>query len=84
MNDDTRLDERVRSLLVQRKGDWPGIAQRADVSHSWISQFVRGKIPNPGFATLLRLDAELNSAAGAGAATATATEPGGATQQAAA
>ncbi len=56
---DARLDDRVRALLVAKKGDWPRIALKADVSHSWISQFVRGKIPNPGFATLTRLEAEL-------------------------
>ena len=60
---DARLDEHVRSLLVARKGDWPRIAAQAEVSHSWISQFVRGKIPNPGFATLKRLEAELSATA---------------------
>lgn len=28
---------------------------KAGISHSWISQFVRHKIPNPGYATLRRL-----------------------------
>ncbi len=55
----TTLDIEVRKALEERRGDWGRIAKRADVSHSWISQFVRAKIPNPGYATLLRLHAEL-------------------------
>ncbi len=49
------LDDLVRRMLAERRGDWPRIAREADVSHSWISQFVRGKIDNPGYATLRRL-----------------------------
>jgi len=39
------------------RGDEPD----ADVSHSWVSQFVRGKIPNPGYATLKRIQAALGA-----------------------
>jgi transcriptional regulator with XRE-family HTH domain len=53
------IDTEVRNLLERRRGDWPRLAKLADVSHSWMSQFVRGKIPNPGFATLKRLRAAL-------------------------
>ena len=53
--DETPLDAEVRSLLEARRGEWPGIAEGAGISHSWISQFVRGKIPNPGFVTLTAL-----------------------------
>lgn len=56
---ETSLDEDVRKALAERKGDWPRIAVQAQVSHSWISQFVRRKIPNPGYATLKKLHAEL-------------------------
>jgi transcriptional regulator with XRE-family HTH domain len=49
------LDVEVRELLESRRGQWQQIADGAKVSHSWISQFVRGKIPNPGFATLTSL-----------------------------
>jgi transcriptional regulator with XRE-family HTH domain len=52
---DNPLDIEVRQALVQRRGQWPRIAEECDVSHSWISQFVRDKIPNPGFKTLTRL-----------------------------
>lgn len=45
----------VREALEARRGQWPELANAAGVSHSWISQFVRGKIPNPGVATLERL-----------------------------
>lgn len=59
---DTELDTEVRAGLERRRGDWPRIAQSASVSHSWISQFVRGKIPNPGYATLKRLHSALGDA----------------------
>ncbi|WP_421885183.1 hypothetical protein [Methylibium sp.] len=52
---DTALDEHVRAALTARKGDWPRIAERAEVSHSWLSKFVNGHISNPGYATLKRL-----------------------------
>lgn len=54
------LDNQLRSELDRRRGDWPQISRAADVSHSWISQFVRGKIPNPGYATLRRLSVALS------------------------
>lgn len=53
------LDVDVRELLESRRGEWTKIAEEAGVSHSWISQFVRGKIPNPGFGTLSMLHAYL-------------------------
>ncbi len=49
------LDELVRRMRAERRGEWPRIAREADVSHSWISQFVRCKIGNPGYSTLRRL-----------------------------
>lgn len=49
------LDVEVRAALERKRGEWKQIAVDADVSHSWISQFVRGKIPNPGYATLRKL-----------------------------
>lgn len=61
----TDLDIEVRAELERRKGDWKRIAAAADVSHSWISQFVRKKIPNPGYATLRKLRAELIGQPGA-------------------
>lgn len=61
------LDEQVRDALMARKGDWPLIAERAEVSHSWLSKFVNGHITNPGFATLTRLDEYLRSSARASA-----------------
>jgi transcriptional regulator with XRE-family HTH domain len=51
----TELDTEVRAMLEKRRGDWKRIAADAEVSHSWISQFVRGLIPNPGYATLKKL-----------------------------
>lgn len=49
------LDADVKALLESRRGDWQAIANKADVSHSWLSKFVNGHIPNPGYATLKRL-----------------------------
>lgn len=49
------LDKDVRSALEARRGQWRLIAAQAEVSHSWISQFMRGRVQNPGFQTLLRL-----------------------------
>lgn len=59
----TDLDVEIRADLEKRRGDWPKIATDAQVSHSWISQFVRGKIPNPGYETLKRLRATLGGPA---------------------
>lgn len=53
----------VRELLEKRRGDWPSITKEVDVSHSWISKFVRGHIQNPGTKTLLELKAHLTSTA---------------------
>jgi transcriptional regulator with XRE-family HTH domain len=58
----TDLDVQVQAALKRRRGDWRGISERAGVSHSWISQFVRGLIPNPGYATLKKLAVELSEA----------------------
>lgn len=55
------LDTQVRTLLEQRRGDWLTLAKAAEVSHSWISKFVNGRIPNPGYATLVRLHECLTS-----------------------
>lgn len=65
---DKPLDDEVRELLEARRGDWMLIAKELDISHSWISQFVRGLIPNPGYPRLRDLKAHLATKA----ATATA------------
>lgn len=57
----TNLDLEVRQALERRRGTWPGIAKACGVSHSWISKFVRGEIPNPGYRTLQQLDAHLKT-----------------------
>ncbi|HNU11737.1 MAG TPA: hypothetical protein PKJ45_10325 [Rubrivivax sp.] len=46
------LDIEVRELLIKRRGDWKLIADQSGISYSWISKFVNGHIPNPGFTTL--------------------------------
>lgn len=53
----TLLDQEIRNRLLARRGEWPAIAASSGVSHSWISKFVRGQIPNPGYTTLTRLGA---------------------------
>lgn len=52
---DLSLDVVLRERLNGRRGQWPRIAASAEVSHSWLSQFARDKIPNPGFVTLKKL-----------------------------
>jgi transcriptional regulator with XRE-family HTH domain len=52
---DESLDTEVKALLEAHKGQWQSIATKADVSYSWLSKFVNGKIDNPGYATLKRL-----------------------------
>lgn len=49
------LDTELRLQLRALRGEWPGIAKHADVSLSWMSQFARGLIPNPGIQTLRQL-----------------------------
>jgi transcriptional regulator with XRE-family HTH domain len=49
------IDVTVKALLDKRRGDWQAIAKEAEVSHSWLSKFVRGDIPNPGYATLKKV-----------------------------
>ena len=46
------LDSRLKSALEQRRGEWPAIANGSNVSYSWLSKFVNGHIPNPGYTTL--------------------------------
>lgn len=71
---DNRLDVAVRDALEVRRGDWPQIALRCRVSHSWLSKFMRGQIQNPGYATLTRLHDELIRAESAPEAPTTAQE----------
>ncbi len=52
----------VRKGLEARRGDWKEIAAKAGVSHSWISQYVRGLIDNPGYRTLSSIQQALTDA----------------------
>lgn len=54
-----KFDAGIRERLEAQRGEWPELARQAGVSHSWLSQFVRGLIPNPGIRTLEKLDAVL-------------------------
>jgi transcriptional regulator with XRE-family HTH domain len=58
----TSLDIDVRAALDQRRGDWQLVARGSGVSYSWISKFMNGHIPNPGFTTLKELHAYLVAA----------------------
>lgn len=53
------FDTAIKGQLELRRGEWQEIANKAGVSHSWISKFVNGHIPNPGYATLLKLSEAL-------------------------
>ena len=59
----TPLDVEVRAALERKRGAWKQVAADTGVSYSWISQFVRNKIPNPGYVTLIRLRDELSKPA---------------------
>jgi hypothetical protein len=37
----------VRKNLQSRRGDWPDIAKKANVSYSWVTHVMQGKTPNP-------------------------------------
>lgn len=56
----TKFDAAIRQRLDARRGEWPEIAKQAGVSHSWLSKFMRGCIPNPGLRTLEKLDSALS------------------------
>jgi transcriptional regulator with XRE-family HTH domain len=57
MNND--LDQQLRLALEGCRGEWPAISARASVSYSWLSKFVNGRIPNPGYETLKKLHAAI-------------------------
>ena len=50
-----RLDAQMREFLDGERGEWPRIAEAADVSYSWLTKFAIGQIPRPGYAALVRL-----------------------------
>ena len=54
------LDIDLRERLERRKGDWRGIAVRADVSYSWLCKFGAGKIDSPGYGMLKSIRAVLD------------------------
>ncbi|MEN4918241.1 helix-turn-helix transcriptional regulator [Achromobacter spanius] len=54
------LDLKVRDLLLAHRGRWAEIAIATGVSHSWISKFVNGHIPNPGYSRLQRMTEHLD------------------------
>lgn len=54
------FDTAIKSQLELRRGEWLDVAKQAGVSHSWISKFVNGHIPNPGYGTLVKLSDVLN------------------------
>lgn len=57
-----KIDIAIRAQLEQRRGEWPEIAKRSGVSHSWLSKFTNHRIPNPGLRTLEKLAAVLSDA----------------------
>jgi transcriptional regulator with XRE-family HTH domain len=55
----TSLDLEIRKALESKRGEWQAIAAASGVSYSWLSKFVNGHIPNPGYETLKKLGAAL-------------------------
>jgi|SRR6267154_852280 len=49
------LTAAVRGKLEETRRFWPHVQRKAGVSRSWITQFMAGKLPNPGVDTLHRL-----------------------------
>ena len=49
------IDTEVRTILEKRRGDWQAISDESKISHSWLSKFVNGHIPNPGLTTLRKV-----------------------------
>ena len=59
----TDLDHQVKALLDAKRGvrgEWKRAAEAAGISLSWVHQFARGCIPNPGIETLRKLHRELS------------------------
>lgn len=52
---ETPIDTEVRAILEKRRGDWQAISDESKISHSWLSKFVNGHIPNPGLTTLRKV-----------------------------
>lgn len=50
-----QVGREVRRLLDLHRGQWKDIADATEVSHSWLSKFMCGKIRNPGYSALHRL-----------------------------
>ena len=53
------FDTTLKVALKARRGDWAEISSLSGVSHSWLSKFVNGHIPNPGRRGLEKLDCAL-------------------------
>jgi predicted transcriptional regulator len=51
----------VLTELQNKRGKWPELATKADVSYSWLTKLAQGKIPNPGLVTVDRLAKALRS-----------------------
>lgn len=58
-----QFDQQVRAALLLHKGDWPELARESRVSYSWITKFAAGKIPNPGYPRLVRLNDQIRALA---------------------
>lgn len=56
-----KLDSKVRAQLLLRRGTWTSLAADAEVSYSWVCKFAAGRIENPGYARLQRLQAAIRA-----------------------
>lgn len=52
---DPLLHIKLRDRLADARGQWRAIAEASGISYSWLSQFARGIITNPGYVTLCKL-----------------------------
>lgn len=47
---------KVAEALQARKGDWKQIAEDSGVSYSWLTKFAQGRIQNPAYNAIVKLD----------------------------
>ena len=59
MKDD--IEHKLKADLEARRGEWRSVAALSGVSYSWLSQFARGLIANPGIMTIRKLRVALDT-----------------------
>lgn len=50
----------VRTELIARKGEWPGICAKTGLSYWWLTKVAQGRIRSPGVVKLEALQAHFS------------------------